>query len=219
MPPATVWLDATRPVDYLTAPDVRRLLEATAHDPFGPLYTLAATTGLRLGELLGLSWLDVAGGTLTVRRSLARAAGGGWEMTQPKSARSRRTIPLPVTARDALERQRIRQEAARAAAGSAWQDRDGLVFTDAVGRPVRPDYVSHGFARARKAAAVPPVRFHDLRHSAATMMLAEGVPLAVISEWLGHAGIAITASHYAAVVPALRREAADAMDRALGGES
>jgi integrase len=204
-----------RPVSYLSAQDVRRLLEATAEDEYGPLYALAVTTGLRLGELLGLAWSDVADGTLTVRRSLARAAGGGWELAQPKSARSRRSIPLPALARQAIEHERVRQDVARATAGSAWLDRDELVFTDAIGRPLRPERVSAVFGRAREAAGVPRVRFHDLRHSAATVMLAEGVPLAVISEWLGHAGIAITASHYAAVVPALRRDAADAMDRAL----
>lgn len=208
-----------RPVAYLSAPDVRRLLAATADDEHGPLYALAASTGLRLGELLGLAWPDTGadGGTLTVRRSLARAQGGGWELAQPKSARSRRTIPLPLVARDALRRQRDRQDAARTAAGSAWQDRDGLAFTDAIGRPLGPGGVSAAFQRGREAAGVPRVRFHDLRHSAATLMLAEGVPLAVISEWLGHSGIAITAAHYAAVVPALRRDAADAMDRALAG--
>lgn len=207
------------PVAYLTAPDVQRLLDATAGSAQGPLYALAATTGLRLGELLGLTWPDVADGTLTVRRSLARSAAGGWELAQPKSARSRRTIPLPAIARDALDRQRVRQDTERASAGAAWQDRDGLVFTDGVGRPLRPEGVSARFRRERDDAGVPKVRFHDLRHSAATMMLAEGVPLAVISEWLGHAGIAITASHYAAVVPALRHEAAAAMDRALMGGS
>jgi len=212
---------AHRPVSYLAAADVRRLLDATAGDEHGPLYALAATTGLRLGELLGLTWPDIGpdSSTLTVRRSLARAAGGGWELAQPKSARSRRTIPLPGLARAALEAQRTRQDAIRVAMGTAWQDRAGLVFTDGAGRPVRPEGVSVAFGRARDAAGVPPVRFHDLRHSAATLMLAEGIPLAVISEWLGHAGIAITAAHYAAVVPALRREAADAMDRALGAQS
>lgn len=209
-----------RAVTYLPAADVRKLLDATRDDDLGPLYALAATTGLRLGELLGLAWrdADLTAGTLTVRRSLARATGGGWALAEPKSARSRRTIPLPATARAALDRQKVRQDALRAAAGTAWQDRDDLVFTDAIGRPMRPEGVSVAFGKAREAAGVPPVRFHDLRHSAATMMLAEGVPLAVISEWLGHAGIAITASHYAAVVPALRKDAADAMDRAMGSE-
>lgn len=206
-----------RPVGYLSAPDVRRLLEATRDDPLGPLYALAASTGLRLGELLGLTWPDVDfnAGTLTVRRSLARAGDGGWALAQPKTSKSRRTIPLPSIARAALQRRKALQEADRKAVGKVWQDRDDLVFTDGLGRHVEPGSVSHGFQDAREAAGLPAVRFHDLRHSAATLMLAEGVPLAVISEWLGHSGISITASHYAAVVPELRREAADAMDRAL----
>jgi len=206
-----------RPISYLEAPDVRRLLDATRDDEIGPAIAVAVSTGLRLGELLGLSWkdIDLGEGTLAVRRSLARTAGGGWALAETKTARSRRTIPLPSTAAAALLRRRDRQAQARDAAGAAWQDRDELVFTDIVGRPMRPDNVSYRFQRVRTAVGLPHIRFHDLRHSAATLMLAEGVPLAVISEWLGHSGIAITASHYAAVVPALRRDAADAMDRAL----
>ena len=210
-----------RPVVDLEASLVRRLLEATADDEHGPLYALAATTGLRQGELLGLGWpdVDMIAGTLTVRRSLAKATDGGWALAQPKSARSRRTIPLPGLARSALFRQQERQRTAREAVGTAWQGRDELVFTDAVGRPLRPEGVSYAFQKAREAAGLSAIRFHDLRHSAATLMLAEGVPLAVISEWLGHAGIAITASHYAGIVPELRREAAAAVDRALGGDA
>jgi integrase len=208
-----------RPVTYLSAPDVRRLLDATSNDEYGNVYALAVSTGLRLGELLGLAWpdVDLAAGTLTVRRSLAMAHDGGWALAQPKSARSRRTIPLPALAGDALKREQARQAVTRKAADDAWQDRDRLVFTDIVGRPLRPEGVSATFQKARAAAGLPHVPFHALRHSAATLMLAEGVPLAVISEWLGHSGIAITASSYAAIVPELRREAADAMDRALGG--
>jgi integrase len=208
-----------RPVGYMSAPDVRRLLDATRDDPLGPIFALAASTGLRLGELLGLAWSDVdfVAGTLTVRRSLARGREERWELAQPKTATSRRTIPLPSIARQALERQKTIQETERKAADKAWQDRDDLVFTDSIGRHVEPGSVSHGFQDAREAAGLPAARFHDLRHSAATLMLAEGVPLAVISEWLGHSGIAITASHYAAIVPTLRRDAADAMDRALRG--
>jgi integrase len=218
---------AHRSVEYLSAAEVRQLLEATAASDYANVYALAVSTGLRLGELLGLSWPDIDlaeraiqddethAGSLTVRRSLAVALDGGWSLAEPKSARSRRTIPLPGLARAALKREQERQSAARAAAGKTWQDREQLVFTDALGRPLRPEGVSAAFQRAREAAGVPHVPFHGLRHSAATLMLAEGVPLAVISEWLGHAGIAITAAHYAAVVPALRREAADAMDRAL----
>jgi integrase len=209
---------AHRSVSYLAAGDLRRLLDGTRDDPLGPLYALAVTTGLRLGELLGLAWSDVTDGSLTVRRSLAEAGDGRWTLAEPKSARSRRTLPLPALAGEALDRQRGRQEAVQAAAGTAWQDRAGLIFTDAVGRPLDPRSASHAFQLARQRLGLPPVRFHDLRHSAATLMLAEGVPLAVISEWLGHAGIAITASHYAAIVPQLRRDAADAMDRAMSND-
>jgi integrase len=210
---------AHRPITYLGTRDLARLLEATTDEDLGPLYALAATTGLRRGELLGLTWPDVADGRLTVRRAMGRVKGNGWGLGEVKSARSRRTIPLPARARQAIETQRTRQRFARNAAGSAWQDRDGLVFTDTVGRPILPEYVSHRFARDCARAGVPRIRFHDLRHSAATTLLAAGVPLAVISEWLGHAGIAITAQAYAAVVPELLTDAADAMDRALGGAS
>jgi integrase len=177
------------------------------------------STGLRLGELLGLGWSDVdlTAGTLSVRRSMARTADGGAALAETKTATSRRTIPLPGLAVDALRSQQDRQDAAREAAGSAWQDRDGLVFTDAVGRPLRGTHVAYTFRKARSAAGLPAVRFHDLRHSAATLLLAEGVPLAVVSDLLGHSTITVTAAHYAAVVPELRREAADAMDRAIGG--
>ena len=206
-----------RPITYLTARDLGKLLDATAEDELGPLYALAGITGLRRGELLGLTWADVSDGRLSVRRSMGRISGNGWGLGEVKSARSRRTIPLPLRAREALETVRTGQMFARKAAGEAWQDRAGLVFTDSVGRPMLPETISHRFGKDLARAGVPRVRFHDLRHSAATTLLATGVPLAVISEWLGHSGIAITASAYAAVVPELLTDAADAMDRALNG--
>jgi integrase len=206
-----------RPVGYLAAVDVRLLLEATRNEPMGLVFALAASTGLRLGELLGLTWADVdfKADTLSVRQSLARTRDGSWGLAAPKTTKSRRTIPLPSMARESLTRRKAVQEADHKTAGGAWQDRDDLVFTDVVGRYLHPGSVSHAFQHTREALGLPAARFHDLRHSAATLMLAEGVPLAVISEWLGHSGIAITAQHYAAVVPALHRDAAEAMDRAL----
>ena len=164
-----------------------------------------------------MTWADVADGKIVVRRSMGRINGNGWGLGEVKSATSRRTLPQPARARQAIETQRTKQMFAKNAAGDAWQDREGLVFTDSVGRPLLPEYVSHRFARDVARAGVPRVRLHDLRHSAATTLLAAGVPLAVISEWLGHSGIAITKSAYAAVVPELLTDAADAMDRALAG--
>lgn len=206
-------------VTYLTAAEVAKLLGATADDPLGPLYALAVSTGLRRGELVGLRWTDIdaKAGSLTVARSVSRDDEGGWTAAETKSVRSRRSLPLTAAATRALDRQRKRQAVAKLAAGTAWQDRDGLVFTDAVGRPLLPEYVSHAFAKARKSAGLPTATLHQLRHTAATLLLSEGVPLAVISDWLGHSSIGVTAKHYAAVVPALHRQAADALDRALSG--
>jgi integrase len=150
---------------------------------------------------------------------MARAWDGGYALAEPKTGRSRRTIHLPAAAIQALRREQREQEAAQSAAGSAWQDRDGLVFTDAIGRPLYPTAVHRAFHALLKAAGLPPVPFHGLRHSAATALLSAGVPLRVVSDLLGHAGIAITADYYAHVEKQLRRDAADAMDRALAGAS
>ena len=203
----------------LTAEEARRLIAATLDDDLGPLWAVLVATGLRQGEALGLGWRDVEGGTLTVRQALARGWDGRPTLGPPKSERSRRTIALPTAAHDALARRRTRQDADRAAAGSAWQDRDGLVFTDTIGRPLSGRLVTPELHVALKRAGLPLIRCHDLRHTAATLQLAAGVPLAVISRTLGHSSLAITANIYAAVTPDLRREAADAMDRALGGAS
>jgi integrase len=115
----------------------------------------------------------------------------------------------------ALERQRDRQATAQESAGTAWQDRDRLIFTDAAGRPLNRVNVHRAFHELLAAASLPSIPFHGLRHSTATALLTAGVPLRVVSDLLGHSGIAITSDYYAHVEPALRREAADAMDRAL----
>lgn len=207
-------------IDYLTPAQVRTMIEATAADAYGAAWTIAVTCGLRLGELLGLAWSDInaAARTLTVRRSLARNAAGGWSLGETKTSRSRRTIPLPEAARAALEDQRGRQDAAKAIAGRAWQDTDGLIFTDAVGRTIPPGTLSKAWRAAADALGIA-VPFRALRHTAATLWLTAGVPLIVVSEALGHTNLTITAQHYAAVAPELRAATATAMDRALGGAS
>ena len=204
---------------YLTLPEMRTLLTACESEPLGPLVAVAATTGLRQGELLGLSWddVDLAAGRLTVRHALALNAAGGYSLAEPKTSRSRRTIHLAAVAVDALRRERFAQDAAKVAAGTAWQDRAGLVFTDAVGRPLRGSGVTHRFHKLLTAVGLGTIPFHGLRHSAATALLAAGVPLRVVADQLGHSTIAITGDIYAGVVPELRRDAADAMDRVLGG--
>jgi integrase len=200
----------------LNVEEARRLLEATRDHPYGPLFALLLGSGLRLGEALGLAWSDLGRDALTVRRSLARASGSGYALAEPKTKRSRRTVPLPPTILEALDRQRTRQDLAKAAAGSAWQDRVGLCFTDAVGRPVSPTVVSHAFRDAADAIGLP-VRLHDLRHTYASALLRAGVPLKVVSEVLGHSSIATTADVYGHLEDAGRRQAADAIGFALTG--
>ena len=206
----------------LTAAETRQLLEGTVDDALGPLFAVAAVTGLRQGEVLGLRRQDVEltgpSPTLTVSRSLARTVDG-YELAEPKTARSRRTLDLAPVAVAALRRQRTRQKLARLAAADLWQDTRGLVFTDELGRALRGPNVTHTFSDTLARLGLPHVRFHDLRHGAASMLLAQGVTLKVVSETLGHSGIAVTADTYAHLTSEQRRGAADAIERAIGGES
>ena len=217
---------APREMRALSPAEASQLLSGTAEDPMGPLYAVALGTGCRLGELLGLGWSDLAAdsSSLTVRRALAESGRladdnghrhTAWSLAEPKTRRSRRTIMVPTFVRKALQRQKAAQAAQRLAAGTAWQDQADLMFTDALGNPMRPDAVSRVFHETATRLGLQPIRFHDLRHSAASLMLSQGVPLKTVSETLGHASIAITADVYAHVTPDLRREAADALDRAL----
>lgn len=208
-----------REVEYLTRDELRHLLDSLGDDPMGPLVTVAAMTGLRSGELLGLRWpdVDMDRRTLTVRQAMARDWDGGYSLAEPKTTRSRRTIHLPAAAVLSLEARRDRQDADRIAAGDdTWQDVDALIFTDRLGRPLRGDEVSPTFRRLLVRAGIRHVPFHALRHSWATLALASGVPLKVIADNLGHASITVTAAYYSGIVPELNRDAADAIGRALG---
>ena len=206
-----------RAMRALSSSDVNWLITTTAKDPFGPLYAFAIGTGLRLGEILGLAWsdIDLEARVLTVRRSLSRAHEGGYELAETRTSRGRRTVMLPRIALEALRRQGDRRATPRQAAGAASHEGSRLVFPDDEGRPLSPDVVSRAFREAADRIGLETVRLHDLRHTAATLMLAAGVPLNAVSEALGHASLAITASVYAHVTPDVRREAADAIDRAL----
>ena len=137
--------------DYLDASQLRRLLAVAAEYRIGALVTVAATTGLRQGELLGLSWDDIdwTAGTLTVRRTMARAWGGGSSCRRPRQAAAGARSTWPRVTIEALRREQREQAAAREAAGTAWQDTDRLVFTDAVGRPL---YADRGTSRLPRAA-------------------------------------------------------------------
>jgi integrase len=212
----TTWLDPEQ---------ARKFLEAARGERLEALYSVALSLGLREGEALALRWTDVDfnAGQLSVCRTLQRVGGerfGGegsrLVFQEPKSERSHRTLRMPETLIRALRRHRSRQLQERLAAGSAWMEND-LAFPTAIGTALEPRSLVKDFKRILKKAGLPAViRFHDLRHSAASLLLAQGVQLRTIMELLGHSSIAITANLYAHVSPPLLREAADKMDAILG---
>lgn len=211
-----------REMRVLTASETAQLLAGTADDDAGPAIAIAATTGLRRGELLGLSWRDVTDldgprPTLTVRRSMARAPEGGFELAETKTDKSRRTLMLGATAVRALRVQRARQEMARRVAGELWQNRDNLILTDVLGRPLPGRVLTAAFAAALARLGLPRVRLHDLRHGVASLLLGQGVPMKLVSEQLGHSTVVLTLDTYSHVSREQRQQTADAIERALGG--
>jgi integrase len=136
------------------------------------------------------------------------------QFTELKSTRSRRTIALPTVAITALRMHRVRQLEARLVAGGRWQDR-GLVFTSTVGTPFEPRNVTRQFKALLTAAKLPNIRLHDLRHSCATLLLAQGVSARVVMETLGHSQVSLTLNTYSHVLPELQEDAAAKMDAIL----
>lgn len=224
---ATDWqLIPRNPCDGAQAPRVPRLemqvwtpdesdafVLATREDRMHALYVLALTTGMRQGELLGLRWadIDLGAGTAAVRRSLQRQKEAGLVFTEPKTSRSRRSIRLSQTAVHALKRHKDQQEREREAAGGDWQAGD-LVFCTSTGAPLSSTNETKRFQRAAEQAQLPALRFHDLRHTAATILLVKGVHVKLVSEMLGHSTISLTLDTYSHVIPSMHGDAAAAMD-------
>jgi integrase len=199
----------------LAPEECRLLLDHIRGEPLEALYVLALSTGLRQGELLGLKWVDVEleSARLTVRRALGRTVDG-IGFVEPKTPGSRRSIGLPNIAASALKEHRRRQLEQRLLVGASWRDLD-LVFCSQIGTPLDGSNLTHRFQRILAAAGLPRRRFHDLRHSAATLLLVQGVSPRVVQELLGHSSVTLTLGTYSHVVPALKREAADRMDDIL----
>lgn len=200
---------------YLTAEDAEALLLAIDGDRLEALFRLMLATGLRRGEALGLHWADVDldRAALRVRWTLSRTSRG-LELGEPKTERSRRTVPLPHPAVDALRAHHKRQAAEQLAAGSLWQP-TGLVFTSEIGTALEPRNVLRRFELLAGRAGLAGVRLHTLRHSAASFLLAAGTHTKVVQEHLGHSSYAITADIYSHVAPAQQREAADRLGEAI----
>ena len=210
----------------LTIDQARHLLDAAAGYRFEAAVVLALSYGMRRGEVLGLHWsaLDWEAGTLRVthgvRRVKDRDASSARRtrvvVTELKTPKSRRLLVLTPELVTKFRQHRVRQAEAQIAAGSLWQDY-GLIFASEVGTPMDPDNFSHSFARLCERAGLGHWHPHELRHSGASLRLAQGTPLHVVSEVLGHASIAVTKDVYGHLLEGDKRAAAESMGRALFG--
>jgi len=212
-------------VQVFSQEQARAFLDAVRGTRLEAAYTSAVAVGLRQGEILGLQWSDVnlETGVLAVRHALQRV-DKKLVQVEPKSKKSRRTMQLPAVCVAAFARHRTLQEQEREWAGSRWQE-TGYVFTTRVGTPMDArdllrDYYSITRPTAKKGVnplvlKFPAIRFHDLRHSAATLLLAQGVSARYIAELLGHSQVSFTLQTYAHVLKEVERANAAKMDEIL----
>jgi len=193
-----------------------RLLTAAQGDRHEALYAVAVALGLRQGEILGLRWQDVnfETGKLQVRVALQRVKGQPPRLVEPKTRQSRRTIAMPRTIAAQLRAHRTRQLEEQLLAGERWQgERWGLVFPSTIGTPLEARNLVTRYKALLERAGLPDIRFHDLRHSCASLLIAQGIPARVVMETLGHSQISLTMDTYAHIFSDVQRQAADAMDR------
>jgi integrase len=206
---------ADKEMQWWSVGEARAFLNYTADDRLSALWTLLLTTGLRRGEALGLKWddIDFDASRLAVRRTLVTV---GYEIrwSEPKTQSSRRVVALDSGTVAALRTHRARQLEERLAVGSGYLDQ-GLVFCDVAGEPLHPDGVTQRFDRLVRNAGLRRIRLHDLRHTAATLMLEKGVPLKAVAERLGHSSIRTTSDLYQHVSETMQEDAAAKLGEAL----
>ena len=216
--PATL-VDGPRVDQYEISPfspdEARAFLMAVKGDRLEALYSVALTMGLRQGEALGLRWQDVDLdlGYMRVTKQLQRI-DGHLQLVEPKTKRSRRTLALPPSITKALDAHRDRQRDERAVAGEGWVDH-GLVFTTIEGKGLDGTAITKQFHSILERAGLAQRRFHDLRHSCATLLLVQGVSPRVVMDLLGHSQIGLTMNTYSHVIPDLRRDAAQRMEELI----
>lgn len=190
--------------------EIQRLLAFAAQTDFGALIQLAITTGLRKGELLGLKWTDIdwANATIRVERQLQRFPHDTWKFVKPKTKAAIRTVKVGATTLSALGRLLVQQQ--------DWEqthphwNKEGVLFLSSTGTPKDPRNTIREFKALLKAADLPNIRFHDLRHTAASVMLMSNMPLMRVTRQLGHAKASTTLDIYGHLIPGLEK---DAMER------
>jgi integrase len=200
----------------LTDTQVQTLLLGVRGTRFEALYLLAVTTGLREGELLGLKWSDLDWITrhLSIQRQLQRLHDLGLVFSEPKSASGRRVIVLGTATVEKLREHYQRQQWERLAAGERWVEND-LIFPTTIGTPSDWRSLVRSFKKLLQTSSLPNIRFHDLRHTAATLMLQQGIHPKVVQERLGHSQISLTLDTYSHVLPNMQEEAAEKIDELI----
>jgi integrase len=199
--------------------EASRFLEAVKDTRQYALFNFALTTGMRPQEYLGLKWSDVdlEKGSATVQRAIVwnREKGGGWVFAEPKTARSRRTIPLPASTVKALLEHKRQQGIERLRLGSEWHDH-GLVFPTSIGTPYTlSSLINKWFKAALVKAELTGFNLYSLRHTHATLLLANGENAKVASERLGHSTIVLTLDTYSHVLPDMQQQAAERIETLL----
>jgi len=201
-----------------TLDEIRQFFASLSKDRYEAAYVIAGTLGLRRGEVLGLRWSDIddAAGVIKVRHQVQRV--GGKDQIMPlKTKKSIRNLPLTKNVADALERRRGHQEQEQLLAGGRWQE-SGLVFTSTIGTMMNPGNFYSRYKEALKKVKLEDHTFHDLRHTATTMLVQQGVHPRVAMEILGHSNISVTMDVYSHVVGDSMRDAMESIEDALGSE-
>lgn len=205
----------------LTVAEAQRFMETAQCDRYAALWAFALETGMRPGEYLALRWSDVDldTGTATVQRSLVWRKDGQFEFSPPKTAKSRRKVPLSPGLVLELKAHKKAQAEERMATGPAWKDQ-ALVFAASNGGPIRRENLTkRHFKPLLKAAKLPDIRLYDLRHCTATLLLAKGVNPKVVAERLGHSSITLTLDTYSHVLPDIQEQATNILGDLLFGSS
>ena len=206
-----------REMDKLSSTEVKDLL--AINDEWAPLFALLTGTGLRIGEALGMLWdnIDLEVGSLKVTRSLQRVAGVGLIFNEPKTESSRRTIPIGSSVVERLKAHRVSQAEHRLKLGGNWKNQ-GLVFPNGWGSPMEASRAYRALQRTLPKAGIDRhIRVHDLRHTAASLMIENGVPPKVVQAILGHSSYTTTMDIYVHTNPEMLRSATDILDKAISG--